>query len=126
MPAQQIDTLLDIWTESLRNAGGHLLFANHKDLYKTIDAIQLGEVKWEYFSVKYTRTNDDNEQEPWTEDTYDVWYRCPLQMIHNLLGNPLLASKMDYRPYWEYDTQTNECRFQDFMSGDWTWDQAVR
>ena len=42
MPAQQIDTLLDIWGDSLCRAGSQPLFKNHKDLYKTIDMIQEG------------------------------------------------------------------------------------
>ncbi|KAF8132929.1 hypothetical protein EV363DRAFT_1397839 [Boletus edulis] len=125
MPVQQIDTLLDIWAESLHEAGGRPLFANHRDLYQTIDAVQQGEEKWESFSVKYTGTMDDNDGlAPWMEDTYDVWYRCPRRTIHNLLANPLLTSNMEYRPYQEYDMQTNERQFQDFMSGDWAWDQA--
>ena len=57
--------------------------------------------------------------------TYDMWYRCPRQTIHNILANPGLADKMDCRPYREYDTQSDERRFQDFMGGDWAWDQAV-
>lgn len=74
MPAKQIDTLLDIWAESLRDAGGRPLFTSHNDLYKTIDAIPLGNVKWQSFTVKYTSMPDDepddDEHTPWMEDTY--------------------------------------------------------
>lgn len=125
MPAKQIDTLLDIWAESLRDAGGRPLFAAHNDLYTTIDSITLGDVKWQSFAVKYTSMPDDGEQVPWMEDTYDVWFRCPLRTIHNMLANPELKGKMDFRPYREYDAQSGDRRFQDFMSGDWAWDQSV-
>ncbi|KAH0834698.1 hypothetical protein J3R83DRAFT_10225 [Lanmaoa asiatica] len=126
MPAKQIDTLLDIWAESLCDVGGRPLFATHNDLYNTIDAIPLGDVKWQGFAVKYTGTNmpDDNGEAPWMEDAYDVWFCCPLQTIHNMLANPELKEKMDFRPYQEYDAQLGDRRFQDFMSGDWAWDQS--
>jgi hypothetical protein len=126
MPAKQIDTLLDIWGESLRNAGGQPLFTSHRDLYGTIDAIPFGDVKWQSFAVKYTNIPEDGERAPWMEDTYDVWFRCPLQTIHNILANPELKGKMDFRLYREYNAQSGDRRFQHFMSGDWAWDQSVR
>jgi hypothetical protein len=124
MPAQQIDTLLDIWGDSLCRAGGQPLFKNHKDLYKTIDVIQEGDIKWQCFSLQYTHQPENEDHVAWMEATYDVWYRCPRQMVHNLMGNPELADKMDFRPYREYDSRNNERRFQNFMGGDWAWDQA--
>ncbi|KAN0086206.1 hypothetical protein V8E55_007340 [Tylopilus felleus] len=118
MPAQQINTLLDIWGESLQRAGSQPLYRNHKELYQTIDAIQEGDIKWQCFSLKYTVPPDDEDHAPcqWMEATFDVWYRCPRQTIHNFLANPELAEKMDYQP--------DERHFQDFMGGDWAWDQA--
>lgn len=127
MPGQQIDTLLDIWGESLLRAGAHPLFENHRELYKTIDAIQEGDVKWRCFSLKHTPTPADDEGHmSWMDAMYDVWYRCPRQTVQNILANPELADQMDYRPYREYNSQNDERRFQDFMGGDWAWDQAVR
>ncbi|KAH0838763.1 hypothetical protein J3R83DRAFT_7138 [Lanmaoa asiatica] len=124
MPAQQIDMLLDIWGESLHKAGSHPLYTNHKDLYHTIDTIQEGDVKWECFSLKYAHMLGDEDHAPWMDTAYDVWFRCPRKTIHNILANPELEAKMDYEPYREYDTNTDERRFQDFMGGDWAWDQA--
>lgn len=125
MPAQQIDTLLDIWGESLSRADARPLFRDHKELYKTIDTIQEGDIKWQCFSLQYTRTPEDEDEAAWMDATYDVWYRCPRETIHSILANPELADKMDYRPYREYTTQTNERHFQNFMGEDWAWDQAV-
>lgn len=78
MPAKQIDTLLDIWAESLCDASGRPLFTSHNDLYKIIDAIPLGNVKWQSFTIKYMDVPDDDEHVPWMEDTYDVWFCYPL------------------------------------------------
>ncbi|KAI6009093.1 hypothetical protein EDC04DRAFT_2871413 [Pisolithus marmoratus] len=74
----------------------------HKDLYSTIDRTCLGDVKWQNFSIKYSQNLD--KPAPWI--------------------NPDLTAQMDYRPYHEYDLKIGKCHFQDFMSGDWVWDQA--
>jgi len=42
-----------------------------------------------------------------------------------MLANPDYATKMDYLPYCEYSTNNDERQWQDFMSGDWAWNQAV-
>ncbi|KAG2345489.1 hypothetical protein BDR05DRAFT_998119 [Suillus weaverae] len=41
-----------------------------------------------------------------------------------MLANPDYATEMDYRPYREFSTDNDECQWQDFMSGDWAWNQA--
>lgn len=125
MPAEQIDTLLDIWAELLTTVGGTPLFQSHKDLYETIDHTRIGDVKWKSFSVKYVSTHDRGDAAPWMQDTYDIWFRCPHQTMHNMFGNPEFASQMEFRPYREYDTHTGQWRFQNFMSADWALDQAV-
>lgn len=96
-------------------------------LYRTIDTIRHGDVKWDSFAVRYNCTlENDNNPAPWKDDTYDVWFRCPRQTIHNILTNLELANYTYYRPFREYDAQTNARRFQDFFSGDWAWEQVVR
>ncbi|KAN0084625.1 hypothetical protein V8E55_008129 [Tylopilus felleus] len=124
MPAQQINTLLDIWSESLLKAGVEPLFRNHKELYKIIGQVQLGNIRWNCFSLKYTHNGNEEIQAPWKDDIYDIWFRCPCQTVHKMLSNPKHATKMDVQTYREYDMQTGQRRFQDFMSGDWAWDQA--
>ncbi|KAI6009049.1 hypothetical protein EDC04DRAFT_2871423 [Pisolithus marmoratus] len=94
----------------------------HKDLYSTIDRTCLGDVKWQNFSIKYSQNLD--KPAPWMRAQFDVWFRCPLETICNMLSNPDLTAQMDYRPYHEYDLKSGKCCFQDFMSGDWAWDQA--
>ena len=64
MPAQQINTLLDIWSESLLKAGVEPLFRNHKELYKIIDQVQLGNISWNCFSLKYTHDGNEEIQAP--------------------------------------------------------------
>ena len=54
---------------------------------------------------------------------YEVWYRDPRNVIHNILANPDLVDGIDYVPYREFEN--NERRYCDFMSGDWAWRQCV-
>ncbi|KAH9987278.1 hypothetical protein BJV74DRAFT_878340 [Russula compacta] len=109
MPAQKIDTLLDIWAKSLCDAGGQPLYSSYKDLYGTIDAIPLSNIKWQSFAMNYKGMPDNNKCSPWMEDMYDVWFQCPLQTIHNML---------------EFEAQSGNRCFQDFMLGDWASDQS--
>lgn len=55
---------------------------------------------------------------------YQLWYRDPRKVIHNLFGNPDLINSIDYVPYREFNN--GERRYCDFMSGDWAWKQSVR
>ncbi|CDO72713.1 hypothetical protein BN946_scf184985.g133 [Trametes cinnabarina] len=52
MAGTNIDNLMDLWACSLPE-GQDPPFANHEHLYATLDAIPLGDVTWEGFSVTY-------------------------------------------------------------------------
>lgn len=54
---------------------------------------------------------------------YDVWFRDPRNLLHNLIANPDFQDEFDYAPYHEY--VDGQHIFEDFMSGDWAWTQAV-
>ena len=62
---------------------------------------------------------------PWMEDTYQVYYRDPHEVVCSIVANPDFATELDYSLYREYVTETNDRRWCDFMSGDWAWNQAV-
>ncbi|KAG2738057.1 hypothetical protein P692DRAFT_20882962 [Suillus brevipes Sb2] len=126
-PAAQIDHLLDLWAASLIQAGANtsqVLFTDHRNVYRTIDNTPLGDVKWQSFLVKYTGDIPDEGPLPWMTESYDVWFRDPHQVVQNMLANPDYASEVDMRPYREFATEMDEHQWQDFMSGDWAWNQA--
>ncbi|KAI6155534.1 hypothetical protein BKA82DRAFT_4326700 [Pisolithus tinctorius] len=126
MSAKKLDMLLEIWAASLLALGGDLLFNNHAELYRVIDSTCVSEVPWEDFTIRYTAEVRDEETAPWMFDNYDVWYRDPQKVIHNILASSDLAAEMDYVPYREYDATNNERCWQDFMSGNWAWEEADR
>ncbi|KAN0081189.1 hypothetical protein V8E55_008813 [Tylopilus felleus] len=134
MPGTQIDILLDIWAVSLIEAGGQPLFSHpgsthtpdHQDVYRLIDSVELGDVKWDSFTVHYTGDHPANGAPgpPWMDDKYYVYFRNPRKVVQNILGNPDFSCKMDYHPYREFISATDEHQWCNFMSGDWAWNQA--
>jgi hypothetical protein len=48
------DTLFDLMAVQLLKHNDSPPFANHKDLRKVIDAVQLGDVPWQCLLVQYT------------------------------------------------------------------------
>ncbi|KIJ07272.1 hypothetical protein PAXINDRAFT_90695 [Paxillus involutus ATCC 200175] len=124
MSASQIDTLLDLWAATLLGHGKQPPFANHHDLYKVIDSTPLGSVPWKSFSVTYNGEKPDHNVPPWMNDSFEVWYRDPHEVIKNMLGNADYKDEMDYAPFHEFSSEGDEQRWQDFMSGSWAWSQA--
>ncbi|KAG2338926.1 hypothetical protein BDR05DRAFT_951503 [Suillus weaverae] len=122
-PATQINRLLDLWASTLTKHNDRPPFADYRDLYKTIDNIPVGDVKWQSFSAQYTGARPDVAP-PWMDQTFDVWYRDPHQVVRNMLGNPDYVQEFDYRPYREFSTDGDVRQWKDFMSGDWAWNQA--
>ena len=119
-----IDKLLNIWSATLVPHNDSAPILDHADLHATIDAIKLGHVPWESYTVQYNGLRPDDAPIPgWMTTDWQLWYRDPRKVIHSLFKNPDLADGIDYVPYREFDG--DERRYSDFMSGDWAWEQCV-
>ena len=57
--------------------------------------------------------------------TYEVYFRDPRELFLNMLANPMFAEDFDYTPMQQFDINGSR-RYENFMSGDWAWKQAVR
>jgi Plavaka transposase len=125
MSARNLDFLCDLMAATLAKHHDTPPFADHKDLHNVIDATQLGDVPWQCFSAQYTGERPEVAP-PWMDDEFEVWYRDPRAMAHNIIANPDYKDEIDYVPYREYDASDATRRWKDFMSGDWAWKQAVR
>ena len=119
MSAGNIDELLMLW-----EASGNEPFVDHAHVYDTIDAIPIGGVPWQSFSVSYNGPRPETNVPPWMEQTYEVYFRDPRQLILNMLANPTFAEDFDYTPLQQFNTKGSH-RYENFMSGDWAWKQAV-
>jgi len=124
MSGPDIDVLLNLWAASLAPHNDTPPFNNHERMYETIDATSLGDVAWQSFSLKYNGELAGDNIPAWMTDEHEVWFRYPRELVQNLLSNPDFDGEFDYSPLQEYDTAGNH-RFQNFMSGDWAWKQAV-
>ncbi|OBZ69584.1 hypothetical protein A0H81_10301 [Grifola frondosa] len=128
MAGTKIDELMQLWAAWAAmlppNSGQKPPFADHTDLYGSIDSIELGEIAWQTFSVTYKGPRPDGEAPPWMDTEYDIWYRCPRQVLRNQLANPDFAGEMDFSAKRVFSNE-NKREYQDFMSGNWAWDQSV-
>ena len=126
MSAGGINTICELWAASLAPHAANPPLSGHTDLYNTIDRSPLGDVPWESFFLRSTAGRDhsqDDELPSWMSSEYMVWFRDPQKLVQNLLSNPDFRDEIDYSPFHEY--VGDQHRFQDFMSGDWAWKQAV-
>ncbi|KAG1763021.1 hypothetical protein EDD22DRAFT_979524 [Suillus occidentalis] len=59
----------------------------------------------------------------WMTAPYNVWYRDPLELVHNMLANPKFNGEIEFSPYRDYTTD-NKWYWKNLLSGDWAWNQA--
>jgi hypothetical protein len=124
MSAGDIDFIFKLWAASLAAHDDSPPFSNHAEMYSSIDSTPLGDLPWESFSLKYNGEIPEGDTPSWMGAEYDVWFRDPQTLIHNMLSNPDFNGEFDYAPVQEYDSKGAH-RFQNFMSGNWAWKQAV-
>ena len=126
MSSSNITELLEYWALSImkydRDAAGP--YDSCRSLYATIDAIQDGDAPWQCFSINCADDDIPEHAPSWRRQVYDVWYRDPDVVIHNMLDNPDFASRFDTAPYIATDTQGKR-RWIDFMSGNFAWRQSM-
>ncbi|KAG1864403.1 hypothetical protein F4604DRAFT_1882097 [Suillus subluteus] len=96
MSNKATDLLLDLMAAQLLKHNDHPPFADHKDFHKVINATQLGNVTWQCLLVQYTGECPEHDAPPWMDREYEVWYRDPRMMAHNMLANPIYKGEIDY------------------------------
>ena len=96
MPGAQADILFDLWAAS-GDDGTEPPFASHNDLYETIDSIQLGDLPWICFIVKYNGPLPVTAP-TWMMTEYEVWCCDVRLLMHGQLANPDFDGEIDYSP----------------------------
>lgn len=120
MSASDTDTLMKLW----RSSHTDQLFNDHQDLYDHIDACTLGDVSWEKATLQYQGEKPTAGVPEWMEAGYEIFYRDPREVVKNMIGDPNFAGAFEHAPYQEFDSSGSR-RYQNLMSGDWAWKQAV-
>lgn len=127
MSTRNIDTLLDLWGATLLKHNDTPPYANHTDLLDTIDSTPLGDVPWQMFSLNYNGEVPDDAPDDapsWMTSSYDVWFRDPRLVVRNMIDNPDYDNQFDSAPTRAFDSKGNR-QYQNFMTGDWGWEEAV-
>ncbi|KAJ6570030.1 hypothetical protein B0H10DRAFT_2237990 [Mycena sp. CBHHK59/15] len=106
----------------LPESAGDPPFADHEDLYNTIDATEIGHVPWESFFVRYNQPIVPGDVIPWKTQDYIVHFRDPRKVLQQQLANPDFKLEMDFAPKQVFVDGSRE--YEDFMSGNWAWRQA--
>ncbi|KAI5984035.1 hypothetical protein EDD15DRAFT_2390543 [Pisolithus albus] len=121
MSASKIDKLLYLWGCS---NGSRPPFSDHNELYETIDATKLGDIRWDTFKLRYNGERPTDNVPPWMDEEYEYWYRDPSTVVENMLSNTEFDGEIDYAPYRDFTAGDKKRRYENFMSGDWAWLQA--
>ncbi len=128
MPRKKINRLMEAWAASIHQAtSGKSMdgpFVNYEDMFKTIDKTPLGDVRWRCFTVTYNSVMPEGDIPPWMSQPHEVWFRCPREVLCNILANPEFKTGFDTTPYREY-TSDGKRVFSDIFSANWVWRQAV-
>lgn len=132
MSASNIDTLMGIWAsysalQALEDVSESSLnlspFSECRDMYRTIDAIPIGGVPWQSITLSYDGPIPENPPS-WMKAGHTIWFRDPRLLFKKMLENPDFQDSFDYAPFRQYDAHGKRC-YENFMSGDWAWKQAV-
>jgi len=124
MSAGKVDELLTLWEADSAASGGEPPFVDHNHLYGAIDGVPVGGVPWQKFAVSYTGPKPETDVLPWMEQSHEVYFRDPQQLFLNVLANPDFVNDFDHTPMQQFDLNGSR-RYENFMSGDWAWQQAV-
>lgn len=119
MSQGDVDHLMELWDLS-----GSAPFPNHDDMQSKIDDIPLGSAPWKCFIAPPAPDLPANAPD-WKKQSYQIWYRDLLAVISNMLSNPDFAKEFDRAPYVDLGADGKR-RFSEFMSGNFSFEQAVR
>ena len=122
---RKVDNLLELWAATLVPHGDLPPITNHWDLHHQIDAIKVGDVRWENVHLKYNGPLPETTRLPeWKTANHDVWYWNPREVVKNLLACPDLEGHIDYAAYQEFNSEQRQ--YSNMMSGNWAWEQSIR
>src|SRR5882757_11106710 len=86
MAETRVNELMQLWAASQVQDNRSPPFLNHDILQEQIDNISLSHVNWNSFSITYTGPLPLQNTPKWMTTEYEVWYRNPREVIHNILS----------------------------------------
>jgi len=122
MPGKGVNCLMEILATKYR--ADDVPYVSQDNMYSAIDLVEIANAPWQSFSACYTGDIPEGEPPPWMLTEYDVWYHNPQTVLRNQLANPDFNGEIDLVPKQKFGVDGKR-RYQDFMSGIWSWRQAV-
>ncbi|KAG6824706.1 hypothetical protein H0H92_006093, partial [Tricholoma furcatifolium] len=118
MAADPLNDLMQIWAARHEEEGPP--FASKHHLHDVIDSTDIAGVSWQSFTCRYNGAVEEADVEvaPWKLKEYAVWFRDPLAVMRNQLGNSDFTGEIDTAAKRVYDSEGKR-QYQDFMSGEW-------
>jgi hypothetical protein len=108
LSASNIDTLLDLWGDSLADFGEHAPFESHSEMHRVIDLSSLGDIPWQCLVTEVP--DSVTECSPlWMQMRYEVWYRDPKAVASSMLANREFDGQFDLCPYIDLDSSGKHC-----------------
>lgn len=125
-PERHINKGLDLWLAAKMKAGDDspLPWSSAHEMYDTIDTIQEGDSPFETIHFKYSGPIRPNPP-LWMTETYELCTRNSRTLLHHQLSTTDFCDAFHTRPYRQFNHK-NDCVWSDLMSGDWSWNEAVR
>ena len=123
--ASLINKALDHWAACVLPFGRVAPWKSSSELYTTIDAINLGDLPWKTYTVRYQGPFPPGTPPKWMTQTYELC-TCDLrQVLHHQLGTTAFKDNINLSPYRQFDN-TYQRTWSNLMSADWSWAQAIR
>jgi hypothetical protein len=99
----------------------NLSFHNKYSFMKKVDDLPTGP-GWNCELVKITGNVRGENGEMMTEEL-ELWCRDPVEIVRELIGNPVFKDYMAYAPEKAYQDEDGNVRiFDETWTGDWWWD----
>jgi Plavaka transposase len=124
MSAEAINFILSLWAASLAPYNNEPPFSKATCMYNMIDKTPLGDVPWQSVTLQFNGIRPADKVPSWMDADYNVWFRDPRTLVHNILSSPDFKGEIDLAPFQEHSSDGAH-QFQNFMSGLWAWKQAV-
>jgi hypothetical protein len=123
--AAKIAEGLDLWSATCLKYSSTIgaPWRNAKEMYATIDTIQVGSLPFKSFPFRYTGPKPSLPPH-WMEQEYELNARNVLDVVREQLATPDFKDQFNYVPYKEFNGK-GECIWSNMMSGQWAFMQAV-
>jgi hypothetical protein len=99
-------------------------YSSNYTLLKKVDSLAIGPGwKWEQIKVREDVADEDGMR---GEEDLELWYRDPVAIVQDLVGNPAFKDSLAFAPQKVYtDAEGGMRTYDEMWTGDWWWKTQV-